>query len=58
MTEISQSPDGSIIYVAVTVDGVKMLGQTESMHGVACEAERLKGLIKNECIKAFDDPLA
>ena len=57
MTEISQTPDGKSVLVSVTLDGINKRGAVDSMHGVACEAERLTALIRKECAACFIEPI-
>ena len=61
MTEISQTADGQMIVVRVTLDGVSKQSLCSSMHLVADHTARLTRLIQSDCEKAFidvDDPLA
>ena len=61
MTEISQTADGEMIIVRVTLDGVSKQSMCSSMHLVADHKARLTRLIQADCEKAFinvDDPLA
>ena len=61
MTEISQTADGQMIVVRVTLDGVSKQSLCSSMHLVESHVGRLTRLIQSDCEKAFidvDDPLA
>ena len=57
MTEISQTDDGQMIIVRVTLDGITKQSLTSSMHLVADHEARLTRLINADCEKAYLDDL-
>ena len=61
MTEISQTADGQMIVVRVTLDGITKQSLCSSMHLVQDHTARLTRLIQADCEQAFidvDAPLA
>ena len=56
-THISNTEDGEMIIVRVTLDGITKQSLCSSMHLVPSHEARLTALIKEECEQAFIEPL-